>query len=274
MLKYILKRLGILLLTLFIVVTITFFLMKAMKGTPFNNPKLSPDAIAALNVQYGLDKPQWQQYLLYLKNVFTGDLGTSFQYTNQSVTTLIVQRLGISAQLGLQALVLGVGMGLIVGALSARHQNDKIDGLLSVISTLGYSVPSFILAVFLFNPFAVTTRFVRSEMIEALNSDYIQLARAKGLTERQVANHHAYRNSMIPVLTLVGPMAANLLTGSVLIERIFSIPGIGEQFVNSIPSNDYPVIMGTTIVYAVMLMSMILLTDIVTSIVDPRVRLQ
>ena len=301
MLKYILKRLGILLLTLFIVVTITFFLMKAMKGTPFNNPKLSPDAIAALNVQYGLDKPQWQQYLLYLKNVFTGDLGTSFQYTNQSVTTLIVQRLGISAQLGLQALVLGVGMGLIVGA---RHQNDKIDGLLSVISTLGYSVPSFILAVFLlntfgyrlqflpvsgwgsfaqtilptlalsFNPFAVTTRFVRSEMIEALNSDYIQLARAKGLTERQVANHHAYRNSMIPVLTLVGPMAANLLTGSVLIERIFSIPGIGEQFVNSIPSNDYPVIMGTTIVYAVMLMSMILLTDIVTSIVDPRVRLQ
>ena len=125
-----------------------------------------------------------------------------------------------------------------------------------------------------FSPFAITTRFVRSQMIETLNSDYIQLAKAKGLTDRQVITRHAYRNSMIPVLTLIGPMTANLLTGSVLIERMFSIPGIGEQFVNSIPSKDFPVIMGTTIVYSVMLMVMILITDILTSIIDPRVRLQ
>lgn len=304
MLKYILKRLGILLITLFAVVTLTFFLMQIMPGTPYNNPKLTPEQVARLNEQYGLDKPVWQQYVKYLTDVFSGNLGTSFMYVNQSVTTLIVQRLGVSARLGLQALIVGVGLGLVVGAISARHKNDRIDGFLSIVSTLGISVPSFVVAVFMlnwfgyrtgllpvsgwgsfsqtilptlalsFSPFAITTRFVRSEMIEALNSDYIQLARAKGLTEKQVVNRHAYRNSMIPVLTLIGPMTANLLTGSVLIETIFSIPGIGQQFVSSIPTKDFPVIMGTTIVYSVMLMGMILLTDIITSIVDPRVRLQ
>ncbi|MGT2961275.1 ABC transporter permease [Streptococcus caballi] len=304
MLKYILKRLGILLITLFFVVTISFFLMQVMPGTPYNNPKLTPEQIATLNAQYGLDKPVWQQYLKYLGDVFTGNLGISFQYVNQSVTTLIVQRLGVSAQLGVQALILGVTLGLIAGAISAQHRNDKIDAFLSIFSTLGFTVPSFVLGVFIlntfgyrlqwfdvsgwgtfkqavlptialsFSPFAITTRFVRSQMIETLNSDYIQLAKAKGLTDRQVITRHAYRNSMIPVLTLIGPMTANLLTGSVLIERMFSIPGIGEQFVNSIPSKDFPVIMGTTIVYSVMLMVMILITDILTSIIDPRVRLQ
>ncbi|KXT76811.1 ABC transporter permease [Streptococcus sp. DD12] len=303
MAKYILKRVALLLVTLWVVVTLSFFLMQIMPGTPYNNPKLSPQMIALMNKQYGLDRPVWQQYLTYLGNVLHGDFGTSYQSINQPVSRLIAQRLGVSVQLGIQGLVIGVVAGLLVGAVSARNKNNWIDNSLSVISTLGISVPSFIVALFLLEyfgfewnllplsgwgtfeqsilpsvalaipVFAQVTRFFRSEVVESLNSDYIQLARAKGLTQRQVTSRHAYRNSLIPVLTLIGPMTANILTGSALIEQIFSIPGIGQQFVTSIPSKDYPVIMGTTIVYAVMLMVAILVTDIITSLVDPRVRL-
>lgn len=230
MVKYILKRLALLIFTLFLVITATFFLMQVMPGTPFNNPKLTPQMIAQLNKAYGLDLPLWQQYLNYLVNAFRGDFGTSFQYQNQSVSMLIGQRLPISAQLGAQALVIGVVAGLLMGAVSARNKNNKIDGTLGVVSTLGISVPSFILGIiflYLFGfkwplfpvsgwgdsfsqsvlptlalavtPAAVVTRFVRSEMIEALGSDYVQLARAKGLSEKEIVNKHAYRNSMIPV---------------------------------------------------------------------------
>lgn len=304
MTKYLLKRIAILLVTLWVVVTLSFFLMQVMPGSPFNNPKLTNDMIAVMNKQYGLDKPVWQQYLQYLWNVLHGDLGTSYQSANQPVSMMISQRLAVSAQLGIQALVVGVLSGLFVGAVSARNKNNWIDNILSVLSTLGISVPSFIIGLLLLDylgfkwgvlplsgwgsfsqtilptlalaipVFAQVTRFFRSEMIETMNTDYIQLARAKGLTTRQISNRHAYRNSMIPVLTLIGPMAANILTGSALIEQIFSIPGVGQQFVTSIPTKDYPVIMGTTIVYAVMLMVAILLTDIITSFVDPRVRLK
>ena len=304
MTKYLLKRIAILLVTLWVVVTLSFFLMQVMPGSPFNNPKLTNDMIAVMNKQYGLDKPVWQQYLQYLWNVLHGDLGTSYQSANQPVSMMMSQRLAVSAQLGIQALVVGVLAGLFVGAVSARNKNNWIDNILSVLSTLGISVPSFIIGLLLLDylgfkwgvlplsgwgsfsqtilptlalaipVFAQVTRFFRSEMIETMNTDYIQLARAKGLTTRQISNRHAYRNSMIPVLTLIGPMAANILTGSALIEQIFSIPGIGQQFVTSIPTKDYPVIMGTTIVYAVMLMVAILLTDIITSFVDPRVRLK
>lgn len=303
MTKYLLKRVAILLATLWVVVTLSFFLMQVMPGTPYNNPKLTDEMIAMMNKQYGLDKPLWQQYLKYLFDILHGDFGTSYQSINQSVTRLISQRLGVSVHLGIQALVVGISSGLFVGAVSARNKNNKIDAILSVISTLGISVPAFIIGLLLLDyfgfkwallplsgwgtfgqtilptlalavpVFAQVTRFFRSEMIETLNSDYIQLARAKGLTKRQVTRKHAYRNSMIPVLTLVGPMTANILTGSALIEQIFSIPGIGQQFVSSIPTKDYPVIMGTTIVYALMLMVAILITDIIISIADPRVRL-
>ncbi|MGT2934530.1 ABC transporter permease [Streptococcus castoreus] len=303
MMKYLLKRVAILLATLWVVVTLSFFLMQVMPGTPYNNPKLTDEMIAMMNKQYGLDKPLWQQYLKYLFDVLHGDFGTSYQSVNQSVTKLISQRLGVSVHLGIQALVVGISSGLFVGAVSARNKNNRIDAVLSVISTLGISVPAFIIGLLLLDyfgfkwallplsgwgtfgqtilptlalaipVFAQVTRFFRSEMIETLNSDYIQLARAKGLTNRQVTRKHAYRNSMIPVLTLVGPMAANILTGSALIEQIFSIPGIGQQFVSSIPTKDYPVIMGTTIVYALMLMVAILITDIIISVADPRVRL-
>lgn len=302
--KYLLKRIAILMITLWVVITLSFFLMQVMPGTPFNNPKLTDEMIALMNQQYGLDKPVWEQYLQYLGKILQGDFGTSYQSVNQPVSMLISQRLSISIHLGIQALVLGVSAGLFVGAVSARNKNSWIDSVLSVLSTLGISVPAFIIGLLLLDylgfkwgllplsgwgtfgqtilptlalsipVFAQVTRFFRSEMIETMNSDYIQLARAKGMTGHQITKNHALRNSLIPVLTLVGPLAANVLTGSALIEQIFSIPGIGQQFVTSIPTKDYPVIMGTTIVYAMMLMVAILITDIITSLVDPRVRLK
>jgi len=303
MIKYILKRLGLLLLTLFLIVTLTFFMMQVMPGTPFSNPKLTPDQLEILKHAYGLDKPLWQQYFIYVGHMFTGNFGTSFVYTNQPVITMIAQRLPVSMQLGVQALILGTILGAFMGKASARRKNGILDGIFGFVSVLGISVPSFVIGTLIllylgfnlnlfpisgwgtfsqtimptialsFAPMAVVTRFVRSEMIESLSSDYILLARAKGLSEKEVVNKHALRNSLIPMLTLIGPMAANLLTGSVLIEKIFSIPGIGSQFVDSIPAKDFPVIMATTIVYAVILMVFILVTDILTAIVDPRVRL-
>ncbi|WP_332380348.1 ABC transporter permease [Lactococcus cremoris] len=303
MVKYILKRLGLLLLTLFLIVTLTFFMMQVMPGTPFSNPKLTPDQLEILKHAYGLDKPLWQQYFIYVGHMFTGNFGTSFVYTNQPVITMIAQRLPVSMQLGVQALILGTVLGAFMGKASARRKNGLLDGIFGFASVLGISVPSFVIGTLIllylgfnlnlfpisgwgtfsqtimptialsFAPMAVVTRFVRSEMIESLSSDYILLARAKGLSEKEVVNKHALRNSLIPMLTLIGPMAANLLTGSVLIEKIFSIPGIGSQFIDSIPAKDFPVIMATTIVYAVILMLFILVTDILTAIVDPRVRL-
>ncbi|MDR9867000.1 ABC transporter permease [Lactococcus cremoris] len=303
MVKYILKRLGLLLLTLFLIVTLTFFMMQVMPGTPFSNPKLTPDQLEILKHAYGLDKPLWQQYFIYVGHMFTGNFGTSFIYTNQPVITMIAQRLPVSMQLGTQALILGTVLGALMGKASARRKNGLLDGIFGFLSVLGISVPSFVIGTLIllylgfnlnlfpisgwgtfsqtimptialsFAPMAVVTRFVRSEMIESLSSDYILLARAKGLSEKEVVNKHALRNSLIPMLTLIGPMAAGLLTGSVLIEKIFSIPGIGAQFVDSIPAKDFPVIMATTIVYAVILMVFILVTDILTVIVDPRVRL-
>ena len=303
MIKYILKRLGLLLLTLFLIVTLTFFMMQVMPGTPFSNPKLTPDQLEILKHAYGLDKPLWQQYFIYVGHMFTGNFGTSFVYTNQPVIKMIAQRLPVSMQLGVQALILGTILGAFMGKASARRKNGILDGIFGFVSVLGISVPSFVIGTLIllylgfnlnlfpisgwgtfsqtimptialsFAPMAVVTRFVRSEMIESLSSDYILLARAKGLSEKEVVNKHALRNSLIPMLTLIGPMAANLLTGSVLIEKIFSIPGIGSQFVDSIPAKDFPVIMATTIVCAVILMLFILVTDILTAIVDPRVRL-
>lgn len=304
--KYILKRVLLMALVLLIVITVTFFMMQVMPGTPFNNPKLSPQQIASLYRAYGLDKPVWQQYLIYLGNVLTGNFGTSFTYQNQPVSMMISQRLPVSAGLGLDAMIIGTVLGILMGRSSARHKNGVLDAVWGFISTLSISVPSFVIAtVFLLyfgytwnilpvigwdGPFSLTAimpavalsfsviglvaRFVRSEMVEALESDYILLARAKGLSEKEVISRHAFRNSIIPALTLIGPMAANLLTGSVLIENIFSIPGIGQQFVTSIQAKDFPVIMSTTIVYAIMLMAFILITDVITALVDPRIRLQ
>ncbi|KRN10029.1 oligopeptide transport system permease [Liquorilactobacillus mali KCTC 3596 = DSM 20444] len=292
------------LLTLFLVATITFFLMKLMPGTPYSNQeKMTPQQIKIMNEQYGLNKPVWLQYLIYLGGMLHGDLGTSFQYSNQPVSYLISSRIGASAQLGLQAMIFGVLVGIIIGSFAAINRNTWIDTLCTVLSIIGKSVPNFVLAVLLqfyialklgwfpiadwggfsytvlptialgVGPLAETARFIRTGMVDVLSSDYIELARAKGLTKFGIVYHHALRNSLIPLVTLIGPYTVALMTGSMVIENIFSIPGIGEQFVKSITTNDYPTIMGVTMLFSAGLVVVILLTDIVYGIIDPRIRL-
>ncbi|NLR08856.1 MULTISPECIES: oligopeptide ABC transporter permease [Lactobacillaceae] len=304
MAKYLAKRIFYLILTLFIVITVTFFLMKLLPGTPLTNQaKLSKSQIALIYQQYGLDKPVWQQYLLYLAGAVKGNFGTSFQFSDQPVSYLLSSRIGPSLQIGLQAMILGVIVGIIIGALGAMRQNTWVDTTTTVVSILGISIPSFVLAVLLqyylglklgwfpiaewggfiytvlptlalgATPLAESARFVRTEMVDVLSSDYIELAKAKGLSRMGVIYHHALRNSLIPLITIVGPLAVNIMTGSMVVENIFSIPGIGEQFVKSVLTNDYPTIMGLTIIYSFMLCVVLLITDILYGIVDPRIRI-
>ena len=303
--KYLLKRVLYMLLTLFLVATITFFLMKLMPGTPYTNQaKMTASQIEIMNKQYGLDKPIWEQYLIYIFGMFHGDFGTSFQYSNQPVAYLISSRLGASMYLGLQAMIFGVFFGVILGAAAAIKHNTWADTGATVIAIIGKSVPNFVLAILLqyyialklgwfpiagwgqfsntilptialgVGPLAETARFIRTSMVEVLNSDYIELAKAKGLSKFEVVYHHALRNSLIPLVTLLGPYTVALMTGSMVIENVFNIPGIGEQFVKSIMTNDYPTIMGVTMVFSIGLVVVILITDIIYGLIDPRIRLE
>ena len=303
--KYILKRVFYMILTLFIVATATFFLMKAMPGSPYaNEAKMTPTQIKIMNEQYGLNKPVFVQYLIYLGGMFNGDFGTSFQYANQSVTSLILPRLAVSMQLGLQAMVVGVVFGVLLGTLAAVKQGTWVDSTSTVLAIIGRSVPNFVLAVILqyyialklgwfsiagwgsfsqsvlptialaVAPMAETERFVRTSMVDNMNQDYVELGRAKGLSRMEVVRGHVMRNSMIPIVTLLGPYTVALMTGSMVIENIFNIPGIGEQFVKSILTNDYPTIMGVTMIYSIGLVVVLLITDIIYGLIDPRIRLQ
>ncbi|AMV60959.1 Oligopeptide transport system permease protein OppB [Pediococcus damnosus] len=304
MAKYLLKRIFYLFLTLFLIASITFFLMKLMPGTPLNNQaKLSPQQIKIIYEHYGLNKPVWQQYISYIVDAAHGNFGLSYQFSDQPVSYLISSRIGPSLQLGAQAIIVGVFFGIIVGSLSAIRKNTWIDGASTFISILGISIPSFVLAILLqyylglklqwfpiadwggfsytvlptlalaASPFAETSRFVRTEMVDVLGSDYIELAKAKGLSRTGIVWHHALRNSLIPLVTVIGPLAAAIMTGSMVVENIFSVPGIGEQFVKSILVNDYPTIMGVTMLYSALLCAILLLTDIVYGIIDPRIRI-
>jgi len=290
-------------LTLWLIATITFFLMQFLPGTPYTNAeKLSPEQIALLNEQAGLDKPIITQYWLYLTNLLKGDFGISFQFKNQPVTNLLSGRIGPSLQLGLQAIIFGTFFGIILGTISAMKQNTWIDTTSTLVAILGRSIPNFVFAVLLqyifaiklgilpiakwetfastilptvalaMSPLADSARFIRTEMVEVLHSDYVELARAKGLSRWEIAFKHGLRNSLIPLLTLLGPLAVGLMTGSLVVENIFAIPGIGEQFVKSIMTNDYPTIMAVTILYSAMLVFVILVVDILYGIVDPRIR--
>ena len=304
MAKYLLKRIFYMILTLFLVATIIFFLMKMMPGSPYaNEAKMTATQKAIMNKQYGLDKPVIEQYITYLAGAAHGDFGISFQYSNQPVSSLIGARLGASAQLGLQALVVGIILGIIIGSIAAMNQGTWIDSTATIVSIIGKSVPNFVLAVLLqyyiglklgwfpiagwgeaaqtimptialsVGPLAETARFVRTEMVDTLSSDYVELGKAKGLSRIEVIRKHTLRNSMIPLVTLIGPYAVALMTGSMVIENIFNIPGIGEQFTKSILTNDYPTIMGVSMVYCFGLVVILLLTDIVYSLIDPRIRL-
>ena len=302
--KYILKRIFYMIVTLFLIATITFFLMKLLPGSPYANEENLTDAqLQIMNAKYGLDKPVWMQYLIYLGGLVRLDLGMSFQY-NSTVLNLLSSRVGPSFQIGLQALIFGMGMGTLLGLVAAMKQNTIVDTGATFFAIIGRSVPSFVFAVVLqlvfgvifpilpialwnqgfissilptlalsISPVADSARFIRTEMVEVLQSDYMELACAKGLSRMEVVMKHGVRNALIPLVTIAGPMLVGLMTGSMVIENIFAIPGIGEQFVKSILTNDYPTIMGVTMMYSFLLVVTILIVDLLYGFIDPRIRL-
>lgn len=302
--RYILRRVALMAVTLFIIISVTFLLVQFLPGSPFANEELLTETqLALLYEKYGLNEPIHIQYFNYIRNVLKGDFGVSFQFNNIPVTQILADRAGPSIQLGLQAMVLGTTVGTILGIIAAVKQNTWIDTLTSTVAIGGRSVPNFVFAVLLqfifavvlewlpiafwrdgflssilptialaISPTAEAARFIRTEMIEVLNSDYIELAKAKGFSKIYIISKHALRNAIIPLLTILGPVTASLMTGSLVIENIFSIPGIGEQFTKSILVNDYPTIMGVTIMYSVILVVIILIVDILYGLIDPKMR--
>ncbi|MCM3160902.1 ABC transporter permease [Metabacillus litoralis] len=304
MVKYISQRVFYMLVTLILIATFTFFLMKLIPGTPFTNAgKLSEAQLTIMKDKYGLDEPVPVQYLTYMANLAKGDLGVSFQFNNANVTDILMDRIGPSALLGFQAMLFGTIIGIILGVIGALRQNTWVDYSATFIAVIGKSIPSFVFAGLLqyyigvklgwfpvafwrgpeytvlptialsMFPISIAARFMRTEMIEVLGSDYITLAKAKGASAFEVAFKHGLRNALIPVITVLGPLTVSLMTGSLVIEQIFGIPGLGEQFVKSVNVNDYPVIMGTTILFAALFIVVILVVDLLYGLIDPRIRL-
>ncbi|KEZ53466.1 oligopeptide ABC transporter permease [Metabacillus indicus] len=303
MVKYLGQRIIYMLITLILIASFTFFLMKLIPGTPFNSAKLSDSQIEIMKEKYGLDEPVPVQYITYMTNIVKGDFGVSFQFDNTPVSELLAARIAPSATLGFQAMFVGTILGIFLGVIGALRQNTWIDYGATFFAVIGKSIPSFVFAGLLqyyigvkagwlpvafwrgpeysilptialaMFPIAIAARFMRTEMIDVLNSDYITLAKAKGASYFEIAFKHALRNALIPVVTVLGPLAVGLMTGSLVIEKIFSVPGLGEQFVKSITVNDYPVIMGTTLLFAFLFVVIILVVDILYGIIDPRIRL-
>ena len=299
---YILKRVLLAILTIWIVITITFFVMHAVPGGPFMSEKaISKEAQAALEAKYGLDKPLGEQYVTYLKDVVTRfDFGPSLKQRGRQVNDIIFDGLRTSAKLGVIAAAMAAVLGVVLGAIAALRRNTVLDKFIMVLTTAFISMPSFIMGSFLLlflsvklgwfpangstaaglvlpvvtlslSPMANITRLTRSSMLDVLGQDYIRTARAKGVSGKKIIFGHALKNSLIPVLTYVGPMLAFIVTGSMVVEQIFAVPGIGRQFVSSITNRDYTMIMGTTIVLASLIVVMNLVTDILYKVVDPRI---
>ncbi|EIF2213335.1 ABC transporter permease, partial [Listeria monocytogenes] len=291
------------LITLFIIASVTFVLMKFLPGTPYRNQeKLSDEQIHMMNEKYGLNDSIPVQYFNYMTGLVKGDLGVSFQLDNRPVSEILGALIGPSVQLALEAMVFGIIFGILLGVVAAMYQNKWPDYTSTFIAILGKSVPSFVFATVLqywlgaklqifpvagwgtfadtilpafalaMFPLATAARFMRTELIDVFASDYVLLAKAKGNSRTEVAVKHAIRNALIPLITVLGPLSVALMTGSLVIENIYSIPGIGSQFVSSIQMNDYPVIMGTTLLFAAMLVFVILVVDILYGLIDPRIR--
>ncbi len=302
--RFILKRLMQMLFTLYIVITATFFLMHAIPGGPFTREKpLPPPVIAALEAKFNMNAPLYIQYFDYLKGVVTFDFGPSFQKIGVEVIDLIKAGLPVSAKMGGVAVLAVLIVGVPLGIISALKQNKWEDYVVTVLATLGVTIPSFVVATLIIYIFsgklgilpsygltswkhyvgpvvalsgfslAFVARLTRSSMLEVLQQDYIRTARAKGLSEFVVIGKHALKNGLIPVVTYVGPMVAGILTGSFVIEKIFAIPGMGKYFVESVGNRDYTVIMGITIFYASFYIIMVFLVDIIYVMIDPRIKL-
>jgi len=302
---YILKRIGLAILTVWVVITVTFFVMRLVPGGPFASEKaLSEAAEAALKAKYGLDKPLMEQYFTYLKDIVTElDFGPSLKLRGRTVIDVIVDGMKTSIKLGLVAAGMALVAGVVLGAVAALRRNKLIDKIIMVFTTACVSMPSFIMGSLLLIIFSVTlklvpangttaqglilpvitlslspmaniTRLTRSSMLDVLGQDYIRTAKAKGVSGLKIIFGHALKNSLIPVITYVGPMLAYIVTGSLVVEQIFAVPGIGRAFVSSITGRDYPLIMGTTIVLATLIVTMNLISDIMYKVVDPRITLE
>ena len=303
--KYILKRAIMSLITAFLVATLTFFVMNMVPGGPFLAEKaVTPQAQAAMEEKYGLDKPLFQQYTTYMSGLLKGDFGLSIKKRGRTVSQIIGTKFPVSAKVGALALVLAVCTGIPLGAIAAFNRGKFIDNLLVVLSTAGIAIPSFLSSTILIYVFTTKlnwlpslglkdaksyimpvmalalypsfymARLMRSSMLDVMGQDYMRTAKAKGVTTFKAIFKHALRNAILPVITYLGPLLAALMTGSFIIEKIFNIPGLGSEFVSSITSRDYPMIMGTTIFLAVFIIIMNLFVDIAYAIVDPRIKLK
>ncbi len=302
-LYYLIKRVLLAIVTIFLVVTITFFIMNFIPGGPFLSEKsVTETTLAALNAKFGLDKPVGEQYLNYLKGAITFDFGPSMKMDGREVTDVIMEGFATSAKLGIIAAASAIVLGLILGSLAAVFHNKIVDRIIMVVSTAFVAMPSFIVATLLLwifcvqmkvlpangqtaaglilpiislmlYPMAYIIRLTRSSMLDVLGQDYIRTAKAKGVAPSMVLFKHALRNAVTPVITYAGPMVAFILTGSLVVEKIFAVPGLGKYFVSSIINRDYTMIMGTTIFLAIIVVVMMLLSDILYKLFDPRVDL-
>ena len=289
--------------TVLVISMITFFAMNAIPGGPFNKEKAtSPQVQAVLEARYNLDKPVGEQYVLYMNNILHGDWGVSLK-TGRDIASTLTSRFAVSAQLGLKAAVVAIVFGLVLGSIAALNRNKLPDRLIIFFTTLFTGVPSFVLATLLLlvfcvelnvfpvwsaenpnyvlpvislslYPMAYITRLTKTSMLDALGQDYVRTARAKGVPQVKVIFKHALRNALIPVVTYVGPMVAYILTGSMVVESIFTIGGLGTQFVTSITNSDYPMIMATTLFLGILMVTANLITDLVYKLIDPRIELE
>lgn len=303
-LKYILKRLVLGVFTVWVVITLTFFIMHAVPGGPFLSEKaVSPAAQAAMEAKYGLDKPLMTQYVTYLTDVVQFRFGPSLKQRGRMVIDIITDGLHVSAKLGIIAAFLALIIGVVLGSVAALRRNTVLDRIIMIITTAFVSMPSFIMGSLLLVAFTIRvhwfpangasagglvlpiitlmlypmsyiTRLTRSSMLDVLGQDYIRTAKAKGVTGWKIIFGHALKNALIPVITYFGPMLAYIVTGSLVVEQIFAVPGIGRAFVQSIINRDYMLIMGTTIVLATLIVIMNLVSDILYKIVDPRINLE
>ncbi|TKI67219.1 ABC transporter permease [Lysinibacillus mangiferihumi] len=305
MIKYILKRLMYILLALFVIVTATFFLLRLAPGNPFASERNFPPQIEEkLNETYGLNNPWYIQYKDYLIDAATFNFGESMKYKSRSTNDMIAEGFPVSLTLGIEAMLLAIGFGVLIGVVAALYHNRWPDYLATTFAVLGISVPSFILAglmqyfiAYKLQLFPISgwkgfsysilpalaialshmgfiAKLTRSSMLEQNNSDYVKMARAKGLGKWTVVFRHTLRNALLPVITYLGPLTAGVVTGSFIVEQIFAVPGLGKHFVQSITNRDYTVVMGTTVFFSIILLFAVLIVDILYSVIDPRIKLK
>ncbi|WP_066871620.1 ABC transporter permease [Clostridium mediterraneense] len=304
MAKYIFKRILISLVTIFAVVTVTFFLIRLMPGGPFDGEKMTPEIKANLNEKYGLDQPLSKQYTMYMGNLLKGDMGESMVFKGRSVNENIAYSFPTSAKLGGVTIVVSVVVGVLLGIIAALKAGKWPDKICMIISTLGITIPSFVIGTTLIYVFtlklrilpatgfygaenyimpvlalagssiAFITRLTRSRLADILQSDFIRTARAKGLSKKIIIVKHALRNALIPIVTYLGTLTAGILTGSFVVEKIFAIPGLGNEFVLSVTNRDYSALLGITVFYCTLIIVCNLIVDILYGIIDPRIKLE